>query len=196
MSSSRGHRKRALREAATGVYRDAILGAAERVFGRAGFAEAKMAEIGREAGMAAGTLYNYFDSKEEIFRSLCEARAGEMLRRLDAAGGLIESVRASLAWIDEHREMFALVLEHGHVVSGMHQAHREEFIQAWERVVKQAVADRVLRSDVPAADLAALLIGSMKGFVQARLLRGSKKKLAEAAPLIVDVFVNGARGRR
>jgi len=36
------------------------------VFGARGFARQKMTEIAERAGLAAGTLYNYFDSKEAI----------------------------------------------------------------------------------------------------------------------------------
>ena len=47
-----------------------ILAAAERVFARKGYANATMAEIGREAGAAKGTAYRYFAGKQEIFEAM------------------------------------------------------------------------------------------------------------------------------
>jgi len=57
-----------------GHKRDAILAAAQRVFARHGYHDARTSEIAREAGVAEGTLYNYFPSREDIFLSLFEER--------------------------------------------------------------------------------------------------------------------------
>jgi AcrR family transcriptional regulator len=49
---------------------DAILDAARTVFLRDGYANARMADIAAEAGVAVGTLYLYFDSKEALTQAL------------------------------------------------------------------------------------------------------------------------------
>ena len=66
--------KRALTKAAN---RQAILAAARQVFARIGFDATTVRDIIRETDLAAGTFYNYFRSKEEVF----EAIAGESARR-------------------------------------------------------------------------------------------------------------------
>lgn len=48
----------------------AILQAAVKVFADQGFAEAKVARIARVAGVATGSVYNYFDSKEALLHSI------------------------------------------------------------------------------------------------------------------------------
>jgi AcrR family transcriptional regulator len=50
--------------------RAALLDASRRVFDRMGFVNAKIADITTEAGVAQGSFYNYFDSKEDIFAEL------------------------------------------------------------------------------------------------------------------------------
>lgn len=50
--------------------REKILLAARTVFGQKGFYETKMDDIAREAGIAKGTLYLYFKSKEELYECL------------------------------------------------------------------------------------------------------------------------------
>src|SRR5215212_8728713 len=54
--------------------RERILSAAERVFARHGFFAARVSEIAREAGVADGTIYLYFKSKDDLLISLFEAR--------------------------------------------------------------------------------------------------------------------------
>ena len=56
-----------------------ILSAALEVFGEVGFAEAKLDDVAQKAGISKGTLYLYFDSKEELFRSE-ERRVGKECR--------------------------------------------------------------------------------------------------------------------
>src|SRR5210317_15849 len=50
--------------------RDKLLQAAEIEFGKQGFHEASVSGITHKAGVALGTFYTYFESKEEIYRAL------------------------------------------------------------------------------------------------------------------------------
>src|SRR5947208_508375 len=52
------------------VARERILAAAQRRFAAFGYRRTGIAEIAREAGVAAGTIYRYFESKEEVFRAV------------------------------------------------------------------------------------------------------------------------------
>lgn len=54
--------------------RERILAAAERVFARCGFFAARVSEIAKDAGVADGTIYLYFKSKDDLLISLFEAR--------------------------------------------------------------------------------------------------------------------------
>jgi len=60
------------RERAREHARKDILLAAAEVFARRGYAAATLAELAEAAGFAAPSLYRYFESKEEIFRSLVD----------------------------------------------------------------------------------------------------------------------------
>lgn len=59
--------------------RAALVDAARRVFERAGFLDARISDISREAGVSAGSFYTYFDSKEEIFAAVVEMVEEDML---------------------------------------------------------------------------------------------------------------------
>ncbi|MBB1326357.1 TetR/AcrR family transcriptional regulator [Pseudoalteromonas sp. SR45-1] len=58
--------------------REQILTAAAECFRRKGYHGAGMAEISRTAGMSAGHIYNYFESKEAIIESIIEKDMEEM----------------------------------------------------------------------------------------------------------------------
>ena len=54
---------------------------AASLLGRREYASVTMAEIARQCGLAKGTLYLYFDSKEELFLATLEVRARGVVRR-------------------------------------------------------------------------------------------------------------------
>lgn len=58
------------------VKREQILDGARAVFMRMGFDAASMNDVTREAGVSKGTIYVYFDSKEELFGALIEREKG------------------------------------------------------------------------------------------------------------------------
>src|SRR2546425_59732 len=57
-------------EASDSPTRARILAAAEERFAAFGYRRTGIAEIARDAGVAPGTLYRYFENKEEIFRAV------------------------------------------------------------------------------------------------------------------------------
>jgi AcrR family transcriptional regulator len=59
--------------------RDALIAAARVVFERDGYLDARMSDISLEAGVAAGSVYTYFDGKEEVFLAVADQVQEEML---------------------------------------------------------------------------------------------------------------------
>ena len=57
-----------------------IMAGAEKVFTRVGFDGASMSDISREAGVSKGTLYVYFQGKEDLFTALIEQEREALLR--------------------------------------------------------------------------------------------------------------------
>jgi TetR/AcrR family fatty acid metabolism transcriptional regulator len=65
--------------------RERILSAAERIFAKHGFFAARVSEIAKEAGVADGTIYLYFKSKDDLLISLFESRMSQVNAALEAA---------------------------------------------------------------------------------------------------------------
>src|ERR1700684_3730153 len=94
--------------------------AACRVLAREAFHEASVKELALEAGLAAGSIYLYLDSKDEIIPLIAESMVAEFVEMLpairertvgDPRRELIDVMRAILDVIDRYREAFN-VLHH------------------------------------------------------------------------------------
>ena len=86
-----------------------ILAAAEQRFAAFGYRRTGIAEIARDAGVAPGTLYRYFENKEEIFRAVMREGLANWLatarRVLAAPGTALERLgRLGQASVDYNRE--------------------------------------------------------------------------------------------
>jgi len=97
----------------------AILDAAAAEFGEKGFHEGSVSAITRRAGVALGSFYTYFDSKDAVFRALV-ADMSEQVRdhvapALRGANGQIDAERAGLLaflrFVREHKELYRIIDE-------------------------------------------------------------------------------------
>jgi AcrR family transcriptional regulator len=69
--------------ASSDARREAILAAALDVFSRRGFATARLDDVAAKAGIAKGTLYLYFKSKEALFEELIRSRVTPIFDNLE-----------------------------------------------------------------------------------------------------------------
>ena len=60
----------------------ALIDAALAVFSRVGFAAAKMDDVAREAGVSKGTVYLYFDSKEQLFEEMVKVNMATLMSEI------------------------------------------------------------------------------------------------------------------
>lgn len=122
--------------------------AAARVLARKSFHQATVKEIALEAGLAAGSIYVYLQSKDDILMLIVESMVEELVETLpeirahfpgDPRGELLEVMRAVLDVIDRYREAFSVLY---HEVRYL--ARRPRYRQAFAKVAEQytsAVAD-------------------------------------------------------
>lgn len=76
--------------------RDQILDGAHRVILRMGFDAAGMADITREAGVSKGTIYVYFENKDDLFEALMEREKERLFRDITAALNVEGTIRDRL----------------------------------------------------------------------------------------------------
>lgn len=88
--------------------RERILSAAERIFARHGFFAAKVSDVAKEAGVADGTIYLYFKSKDDLLISLFERRMQQVNATLRTATESETSPRAQLrAFVTAYLQLVA-----------------------------------------------------------------------------------------
>src|SRR5215213_8639714 len=136
----------------------AILDAAREVFGELGYETATVRDIIRRTGLAAGTFYNYYRSKEEVFAALADdgaRRFAPILKSLRGKGTSFEEfVRAAIYayfefMADEHESWMArrpAGETHPHV-----QGETPEMAAVFAEV-RDAIEDAVAEGKGPAAD--------------------------------------------
>src|SRR5215216_265292 len=99
-SSSSARRLSVVRQtAAAGDKRDLILKAATKVFAQNGYFQSQVADVARVAGVAAGTVYLYFKSKDDLLVSIFERSMNDVL----AEG------RAAIAGVDDPAERLRVI---------------------------------------------------------------------------------------
>ncbi len=110
-----------------------LLDAAATEFADKGFHEASISGITRRAGVALGTFYTYYDSKDAIFRALVSdmsAGVGRAAREaLDPGMGALEvervALRAFLAFAAKHKEIYRIIDEAEFVDPESYRTHYE-----------------------------------------------------------------------
>ena len=85
-----------------------IIDAAVEVFAKKGFFGSKIAEIAGAAGVADGTIYLYFDSKDDLLISVFEEKMGWIVKRLQALLAEIDDPEEQMRrYIGAHLELAA-----------------------------------------------------------------------------------------
>jgi AcrR family transcriptional regulator len=109
----------------------AILDAAAAEFGERGFHDTGITHITQRAGVALGTFYTYFDSKEEVFRALVRDLSGQVRDvvgpQLIKSDCYFEAERigreAFFAFVTEHKEIYRIIDEAEFVDPDDYRAH-------------------------------------------------------------------------
>jgi AcrR family transcriptional regulator len=105
-------------EALVRARRQQIFAATCRVLKHKSFHEATVKEIALEAGLAAGSIYVYLQSKDDILLLLAESMVAELAEMLPQIRGhsrgeprreLLELMRAAIDVIDRYREAFCVL---------------------------------------------------------------------------------------
>jgi len=122
--------------------RSEILTAATEVFAAKGFDDTLMEEIARSAGLAKGTLYLYFSSKDEIYQAVVRQALDEVhtitRQHVEAASTFAERyaafIRVRIAFWRDHDMLYRVILSMGRA-----PAYRQQSI-GWQREAVEYVA--------------------------------------------------------
>ncbi|HEX7656516.1 MAG: TetR/AcrR family transcriptional regulator [Sphingomonas sp.] len=176
----------------------AILDAAAAEFGEKGFHEGSISGITRRAGVALGSFYTYFDSKDAVFRALVRDMSDQVRDRvapaLRSAPDQIAAERAGLLefleFVRGHKEIYRIIDEAEFVDPDSFRAH---YATTADRIAQrlQAAAERgEIRRDV--SEIHAWAIMGMNVFLGLRYgVWGDDRSASEVATTIADMLARG-----
>ena len=194
------------KEQITEFRRKQILDAALEVFCRKGYGEATIPDIAREAGVAVGTIYNYYESKRDLLVAIVSTYVvtAPFLNLLEKSGEVdektfIRSVMENrLTWGSENIERFLFVFTEILRDPELRQQFTEQVfepvLQFPEKLFKAKIASGDFRR-VNHRLIVRTMVGMVIGFIMLRQLEGEKspakgmpqtKLAAELADLILE----------
>ena len=126
--------------------REKLLQAAEYEFGEKGFHDAAVSGITYRAGVALGTFYTYFESKEEIFHALVSFMSKRTRRWIaervaDAPDRMTAERKGLEAYIEfarEHKGSYRIISEAEWVANDAYREHYTGFAKAYQDNLKKA----------------------------------------------------------
>jgi len=187
-----------------GDKRDRILRAAIDVFAEHGFFGAQVAHVARTAGVAAGTVYLYFDSKDALLVSIFEQTMAEVIAEgrsiVDAASGptdrLTRIARMHLGRLGRDRRLAVVIqVEMRHslkYVERFSRAHVRDYLALIEQVIAEGQADGAFRKGLNAKFAAKAFFGALDEAATSWILSRRRYALRGLADHVVDLFVHGA----
>lgn len=183
--------------------RGAILRAGIKVFAHNGYFSSKVSDIAREAGIADGTVYLYFKSKDEILHSIFDRAMAEFIdegrRELAAIASPAERIRRvaelHLERLGADRDL-AVVFQ---VELRGSTKHMQEFSAAgfgeYLDIIREAIEDGQaaghFREDIKSVVAAKILYGSLDEMVTNWVLSKKSYPLAPMADEVLKIFIGG-----
>lgn len=203
-SSSSARRLAVVRQpAAAGDKRDLILRAATKVFAQNGFFNSQVADVARVAGVAAGTVYLYFKSKDDLLVSIFERSMRTVLADgradtraiADPAARLRRIARLHLERLGRDRDLAVVFqVELRQSVKFM-ERFSETFLQDYFKLIRDAIAEGqhsgAFRKDISATTATKVFFGALDEMATNWVLSRRKYDLAAEADAVADLFLNG-----
>jgi AcrR family transcriptional regulator len=184
-----------------------ILDAGRHVFAVRGFERASVDEIARRAGVAKGTVYLYYPSKQRLYQAALRhdllALVAELRERMAAAGSLKDRVRAfietKLRFFGRNREFFR-IYQAAFAPGQPIQCHKDfaglyrKQIALLEAAFREASGrERLRRVSAPAAALA--VFDLTRGVIQRRVFGRKKGATKRDVDFVIELTWKGLSGR-
>ncbi len=188
--------------------RKAVLDAAMIVFSRNGFHETHVDEIAETAGVAKGTVYRYFKSKEDILKEIIKANneilTKELMHIFNKDGHILELIKEAIAYyvefFDSNKDLYKILTHapwilkdisdhfYKNIISHLNVVRRRVFILTREGIVKPTDFYTVFYG----------IFGFIDGVIQKWFRRNCEYSLKEELPVIIEVLLYGfvAEGER
>ena len=196
-----------VKKAAGGDKRETIMRAATKVFARRGYFNAKVADVAKEAGIADGTVYLYFKSKEEILHSVFDQAMDEFIDEGRKELEKIEKPQDKLRRIAElHLEklgtdrdmaiVFQIELRGStKFMQEFSAAGFAEYLAIIHETIEEGQRQKIFRDDIHPIICAKILYGALDEMVTNWILSPKNYELAPLADEVLKIFLGGVSAK-
>ncbi len=183
-----------------------IIEAATKVFAKNGFYQSKIAQIAKEAGVADGTIYIYFENKDDILISLFEeqmkAVLENMARQVSSARNPAEKLEifasTHLGLIEKNQDMAEIIQvelrQSGKFMKEYKNERFLEYLDIIEDIICEGQRSGLFRKDVIPGVAKRAFFGALDEVSRFRVLSSRKQyDIRTVAKQISDFFLNGIK---
>jgi TetR/AcrR family transcriptional regulator, fatty acid metabolism regulator protein len=180
-----------------------IIDAAIRVFARNGYYNSRVSDIAREAGIASGTIYLYFKTKDEILVTLFREKMAEwvafarreMAGEPDPVAKIRRLVALHFSVLERDPDLADVVqveLRQGHKFFRGASAHEvSAYFELIAAVLQEGIAAGQFRADLPVKVATKVLFGAMDQVATSWVLGKRAYRLHDAAEPVAAIFLQG-----
>ena len=182
-----------------------IIEAAVRVFARQGYFNSRVADIAREAGIAAGTIYLYFKTKEDILITLFHEKMATFVASLrraisdepDPVAKVRRLVHLHFHMLEADPDLAEVVqieLRQGQkFFRGASSQEVAAYFALIGSVLEEGVDQGHFKADLPVKVATKMLFGAMDQVTTSWVLGKRGYRLADAAEPVATIFLKGVR---
>jgi TetR/AcrR family transcriptional regulator, fatty acid metabolism regulator protein len=180
-----------------------IIEAAVRVFARKGYYNSRVSDIAREAGIAAGTIYLYFKTKDDILVSLFRDKMADFVDTVrkaiavepDAASKVRRLVSLHFRILEDNPDLAEVVqveLRQGQkFFRGASSQEIGAYFALIGSVLEEGVAEGRFRSGLPVKVATKMLFGAMDQVATSWVLGRRGYQLVDTAGAVAEIFLQG-----
>ena len=184
-----------------------ILEAAVEVIAENGYFNSPVSAIAARAGVADGTIYLYFKSKDDVLRTAIDANFNRFHERVVERFKTLHDPREQLEFIAElhlesgtvNRSMAILmqteVRQSAKFIAEFSHHHLVKYIQVVREVVRRGQAEGGFRKDISDGIVAHCMFGAIDELLSSAVFTGRVYDAKTTAAQVIDVLLNGVTAR-
>jgi AcrR family transcriptional regulator len=185
-----------------------ILKQAEKVFAVKGFHNVTMAEIATASGFSTGSLYQFFEGKENLYTTMISEKLdlmhAEVRKKTNAVGNIMDKIEtlvyAHLQFIEENKDFCILFIKGENAsLSEASYLFRQKLIDDYfkhitfiESILNDGIKNGLLRA-LPIHDTAQALFFLIRALAVEWMLDPTKESPYSKKGFILDIFLNGVK---
>jgi TetR/AcrR family fatty acid metabolism transcriptional regulator len=184
-----------------------ILDAAVEVIAEHGYFNSPVSKIAKRAGVADGTVYLYFKSKDDVLRTAIDTTFAKFYKQVEEAFRTVKGPREQLEYIAQvhleshsvNRSMAILmqteVRQSARFIAEFSHHHLVKYIQVVREVVRRGQQEGIFRRDISDGVVAHCMFGAIDELLSSAVFTGRVYDAKATAAQVMDVLLTGITAR-